>query len=146
MASEKKTKWIYWAVTVLLILAMMPSGLALLAGVPANVEAITRLSYPAYFCKILGTAKLLGGVAILYGRFRTLKEWAYAGYTFNLLAAAASHVFFGDSFAKTLLPVIILVFVLGSYLLWKRALGVKESSTSQVSAPYIARRLSTGKA
>jgi len=39
---------------------------------------MTHLGYPIYFMKILGTAKLVGVAAILYGRFSRLKEWAYA--------------------------------------------------------------------
>ena len=101
------------------------SSLMLLAGVASNVEGITHLGYPAYICKILGTAKLLGGIAILYGRFQTLKEWAYAGYTFNLLGATASHAFSGDSLGKIITPVIILGLVLASHRQWKNALGVR---------------------
>jgi len=82
-------------------------------------KGITHPGYPAYLLKILGTAKFLGGIAILQGRFRTLKEWAYAGYTFNLLGASASHALYGDSLVKVLVPIIILAFVLASYRQWK---------------------------
>jgi hypothetical protein len=121
MTSEKKAKWKYWALTAPFVVTMLMASLALLAGVAANVEGITRLGYPAYVCKILGVTKLLGGIAILQDRFRTLKEWAYAGYTFNLLGASASHAFFGDSIGKIITPAIILAVVLASYLLWKKA-------------------------
>jgi len=33
--------------------------------------------------KLLGVTKLLGAAAILFSPFRILKEWAYAGYTFD---------------------------------------------------------------
>jgi uncharacterized membrane protein YphA (DoxX/SURF4 family) len=102
VTSEKKAKWIYWTVTAPFVVSMLIAGVTFLAGVAANVEGVTHLGYPVYVCKILGVAKLLGGTAILYGRFRTLKEWAYAGYTFNLLGASASHAFSGDSFGKIL--------------------------------------------
>jgi len=126
MTEERRTKWIYWALTAPFVVTMMLAGLTYLAGASFNLEGITHLGYPVYICKILGTAKLLGGVAILYGRFRTLKEWAYAGYTFNLLGASASHMFSGDSFGKIITPVIILGFVLSSYRLWKIALDARE--------------------
>jgi uncharacterized membrane protein YphA (DoxX/SURF4 family) len=100
-------------------MTMTRAGVMLLAGVRTNVQGITHLGYPAYICTILGTAKVLGGAAILYGRFRRLKEWAYAGYTFNLLGASASHAFSGDGIAKIIVPVIILGAVLASYRLWK---------------------------
>src|SRR5215467_888326 len=88
---ESKAKWIYWIVTAAPVVTMMMAGLTYLAGASFNAEGIMRLGYPIYLLKILGAAKLLGGIAILYGRSRTLKEWAYAGYTFNLLGASASH-------------------------------------------------------
>jgi hypothetical protein len=40
-----------------------------------TVAAIMRLGYPAYFVAILGFRKVLGGIALLGPRFRTLKEW-----------------------------------------------------------------------
>ena len=84
MTSEKKAKWIktarriYWTVTLLFVVTMMSAGLTYLAGASFNVEGVTHLGYPAYLLKILGIAKFLGAIAILQGRFRTLKEWAYA--------------------------------------------------------------------
>jgi uncharacterized membrane protein YphA (DoxX/SURF4 family) len=132
MTSKKKAKWIktarwiYWTVTLLFVVTMMSAGLTYLAGAPFNVEGITHLGYPAYLLKILGTAKFLGGIAILQGRFRTLKEWAYAGYTFNLLGASASHALYGDPFVKVLVPIIILGFVLASYRQLEDWLGVSK--------------------
>lgn len=125
MTSEKKIKWLYWALTAPCLLLMLTGGLRLLAGAALNVEGITHLGYPEYLCKILGTAKLLGVIAILVGRLGTLKEWAYAGFTFNLLGATASHAFSGDSLGKIITPVIILGLVLASYRLWKNAPDVR---------------------
>lgn len=119
MTSERKAKWKYWALTAPFVVTMLMASLTLLAGVAPNVEGITRLGYPVYICKILGITKLLGGIGILQDRFRALKEWAYAGYTFNLLGASASHAFSGDSFGKIATPVIILGIVLASYWQWK---------------------------
>jgi uncharacterized membrane protein YphA (DoxX/SURF4 family) len=112
-------KWVYWTMTLLLVSTMMLAGLTYLAGASFNVEGITHLGYPVYLLKILGVAKLLGGIAILQGRLRTLKEWGYAGYTFNLLGASASHAFYGDPVLKIIVPLIILAFALVSYRQWK---------------------------
>src|SRR5882724_7948665 len=88
MTSEKRAKQIYRAVTARFVVTMMFAGVMLLAGVASNVEGITHLGYPIYICKILGVAKELAGIAILYGRIRILKEWAYVGYPFNLRGAS----------------------------------------------------------
>lgn len=87
---------------------------------PEVVVGIKALGYPVYFLKILGTAKLLGVLAIVYGRFRTLKEWAYAGFVFDLIGASASHYFSGDPISKIIIPIIVLVFVFFSYFIWKK--------------------------
>lgn len=115
----KTARWIYWTLTLLFVVTMMVAGVAYLAGASFNVEGITHLGYPVYLLKILGTAKLLGGIAILQGRLQTLKEWAYAGYTFNLLGASASHALFGDPLVKVIVPIMILALVLISYRQWK---------------------------
>ena len=116
----KTAKWIYWTVTLLFVVTMMISGVTFLAGASFNVEGIVmHLGYPFYILKILGVAKLLAGIAILQNRFRTIKEWAYAGYTFNLLGASASGALNGDPFVKIIVPIIILAFVLVSYRQWK---------------------------
>ena len=115
----KTAKWIYWILTSFFTVTMIMAGVAYLAEFQANVDGITKLGYPLYILKILGVAKILGGIGILQNRFRTIKEWAYAGYTFNLIGAAASHLFSDDGFGNFITPIIILFMVLISYRQWK---------------------------
>ena len=61
---------------------------------------------------IIGAAKLLGVVALLVPGWPLLKEWAYAGFAFDLIGATASHIFVGDTLGETLPPVAM--FVLGA--------------------------------
>ncbi len=119
----RKTKLIYWMLTAPFVVTMLIASVMLLARVGPNVEGITNLGYPVYVCTILGAAKLLAGIGIVQNRFHALKEWAYAGYAFNLLGATASHAFSGDSFGKIITPLIILVLVLASYRQWKNTPG-----------------------
>jgi hypothetical protein len=123
---EKKAKWmktakvIYWTVTLLFVSAIGSGGVMMLIGNPANVKGITDLGYPAYLCTILGVAKILGSIAILFGgRFPTLKEWAYAGISFDLLGASASYAFTGGPVAHMVAPLVIWVLVLISHRQWK---------------------------
>jgi len=115
----KTAKWVYWVITLLLVSTMMMAGVAYLAGASFSKEGIIHLGYPVYVLKILGVAKLLGGIGILQNKFRAAKELAYAGYAFNLAGASASHALYGDPFLKVLVPLIILAFVLISYRQWK---------------------------
>ena len=50
------------------------------------------LGYPDYFAYSLVIAKILGVIAIALPKIpQKLKEWAYAGLTFNLIFAFISH-------------------------------------------------------
>jgi len=84
------------------------------------MATITGLGYPLYFMKLLGAAKLLGIVAIVTGLSPTLKEWAYAGFTFEVCGAIASHVSVADPTWKALVPLAFLAVQLTSYWIWRR--------------------------
>lgn len=120
MANNRTLKVIYWVVTLPFVALMLFSAYIYFTMAPQAVEGIRALGYPIYMLKILGTAKLLGSLAILFGFFKTLKEWAYAGFVINLLGAAASHFFVNDPQMKIFAPLFVLVLVIISYLLWKK--------------------------
>ena len=115
MTPTKTQRIAYWVFTLLFLIPMAGSGIPeLFVGGPAATAAtMIHLGYPLYLMRILGFAKLLGAVAILARKPRRLMEWAYAGYTIDLLGATASHLFAGDG-ALALVPVVILPFVLAS--------------------------------
>jgi hypothetical protein len=66
---------------------------------------------------ILGLWKVLGAVAVLVPGFPRLKEWAYAGFFFDLTGAAASRAFAGDGAADILAPLGFLALVAASWAL-----------------------------
>jgi len=117
----KKEVVSYWVLTALFLLPMAGSGIPeLLIGGPASTAAaLVHLGYPLYLMRILGLAKILGAVAIVSNRSRTLAEWAYAGYTFDLVGAFASHLIVGDG-PVAAAPAVMLVLVLASYRLHAR--------------------------
>lgn len=114
---ESKTAAAYWTVTLLVALPLGALGIAYLIGAEGVRQGMAHLGYPAYFLIILGTAKILGAAALLQDRLATLKEWAYAGFTFNLLGAAASHVFARDPASMAAGPLVLLVLLAASYIL-----------------------------
>lgn len=119
--TPQRQRLLYWILTAFFLLPMAGSGIPELLGfVPAATAAsIAHLGYPLYLPRILGLAKVLGAAAIISNRSRTLKEWAYAGYTFNLIGAAASHLIVGDG-PFALVPLALLGLVLASYRLGSR--------------------------
>ena len=107
----------YWVLTVLLALGLVPGGILDLVGVPAWIQILTHLGYPAYVAYILGAGKVLAIAAILHPGTRILREWAYAGISFNLIGAFVSHIASHDPATTALAPVVVLAFAAGSYLL-----------------------------
>jgi hypothetical protein len=80
------------------------------------------LGYPLYVMKILGLAKILGAIMLLANRPARLVEWGYAGFTFLLLGATASHLLAGDA-AHAATPVCIFVLLMVSYVLHREVRG-----------------------
>jgi uncharacterized membrane protein YphA (DoxX/SURF4 family) len=107
----------YWTMTILIALAMVSGGIAYVSRVDTVVEGVTALGYPTYFITMLGIGKISAGLTVLAPRLPRLKEWAYAGITFNLLAAAISHAVMGDPPVKAIVPLIIMSIGLASWAL-----------------------------
>ena len=115
-----KTKILYWVFTILFCLANFLSGIAELFPNQQGLDMLKLLGYPAYFLTILGIAKILGSIAIIQTKFRTIKEWAYAGFAIDYLAAAASFYFTNGDLLGILMPFVFLAFMFVSYFLWKK--------------------------
>jgi hypothetical protein len=109
-------------------LVMTGSALLFLSGGPKVVQSLGALGYPDYLAKILGLAKLLGVAALWLPVPKTVKEWAYAGFVFNLVGAIVSHLASAGPRSHALQPTLVLVLLLASYLLWHR-------STSEGTSP-----------
>jgi DoxX-like protein len=76
---------------------MFVSGVLYLIGPPPLMAALRVLGYPEYFLHLLGAAKLLGAAALFAPPRSRLREWAYAGFTFDLSFAVASHLAAGHA-------------------------------------------------
>jgi hypothetical protein len=107
----------YWLLTGLFCLVFAFGGFMHLTRADQMAEGMKVLGYPAYVMTILGVAKLLGVVALLAPGRPLLKEWAYAGFTFDLGGATVSHVFVGDPLSEILPPIVLLGVGAASYLL-----------------------------
>ena len=105
----KKNKIIFWTATIILILweGLMPLSTVFFA--PEYVNAGTKpLGYPDYFAYALIFCKVLGVIAISLPNIPAkLKEWAYAGLTFNLIFAVISHVCVDQNIGFILMPIVV---------------------------------------
>ena len=93
----KKINILFWIFNGLLAALMLFSAISSLTNPAAAKEIVTKhLGYPEYFGTLLSVAKILGVIAILTPGFARLKEWAYAGFAFDLIWATYSSICVGD--------------------------------------------------
>ena len=107
----------FWVTTIFGPTSFIIGGVIGLIGSPEAVAELRHLGYPAYFGVLLGAWKLAGAIAITVPGLPRLKEWAYAGFFFDLTAAAISHVARGDAAIDVIAPLGFLALVIASYLL-----------------------------
>lgn len=87
----KRIKIFYWIFTILFSIMMFGSAIPDVLSLPDAVKGMHGvLGYPVYFVPFVGVAKMLGVIAILIPGFPRIKEWAYAGLSFDLIAATYS--------------------------------------------------------
>jgi uncharacterized membrane protein YphA (DoxX/SURF4 family) len=112
----------YWVTTGLVASSMLSGGVTHVLHVPASVEAFVHLGYPLHFVTLLGIWKILGALALLAPKLPRLKEWAYAGITFDLTGAAFAWAAVGgsDTLSNTghiIVPLVGLALALTSWAL-----------------------------
>lgn len=113
---------LYWVFTILFAALMIFSSYgSILVNEDAKNLIHHYLGYPEYVIPFTGWAKLIGSIIILIPGLKTVKEWAYAGLFFDLLAAVYSSI----AVAKTVDPMMsfmLVWFVPGilSYIFWKK--------------------------
>ncbi len=117
---------LYWAITILLCFLLGFSAYNDLMTSPEFVTTVQRLGYPVYLLKFLGVAKFAAIIVILSPIKNRLKDWAYAGVTFDLFGAAFSHYSISDSTSAIVLPIIGFVVAMFSYILYILKFDSKE--------------------
>jgi hypothetical protein len=105
----------YWGMTSLVAIVPLLAAFAYLTAAPQAVENFRHVGYPQQLRVLLGIAKLAGALVLLLPRLPTLKEWAYAGFTFMWIAASVAHYLAGDG-ALFLLPLALIGSLAVSYV------------------------------
>src|SRR6186997_2562948 len=109
----------FWIVTVVFCLQMAFTAYAELR-LPQVAAAFTHLGFPAYFRVELSWAKVVGVVLLLAPVPARLKEWAYAGFAFDLVSAIIAHLSVGDGPEAWGWAAGTAVLWVLSYVLWRR--------------------------
>ena len=116
----KKTKILYWTFTGLFAIMMLLSSIPDILVTSEAVAFITNLGYPRYFIPFIGFAKLLGVLAILIPGLMRIKEWAYAGFAFDLIGAVYSQLAIGGSITQVSFMLIPITFGVLSYIFYHK--------------------------
>jgi len=131
----RTTARLYWTLTILFCLVMLADGVAGLLMEKNGQEGMRQLGYPMYIMTITGAAKILGALALLQNKYRTLKEWAFAGFVIDFIGAAASVAFAGLGLVGTIPALVMLLIVFGIYFLWKQYLATRPAASDAGEAP-----------
>jgi uncharacterized membrane protein YphA (DoxX/SURF4 family) len=110
--STKRNTIVFWISTLLFCAFMLTSTIPNILSSEEWVDVFKQLGYPAYLLPFLGVAKLLGVIALLVPGFPRIKEWAYAGFAFDLIGAIYSGLAAGGfhpMMLTMLIPVVLLV-------------------------------------
>ncbi len=122
---KNKNLIIYRIVTGLFSAFMLLSASFYLFQNEVAVEAYTKLGFPTYIIYPLAILKILGVVAIWSRKSELLKEWAYAGFFFNLSLGVSAHINVGDGdFAGALMGLVLL---LVSYVYHRKLYGAAKA-------------------
>ena len=119
--STKTTKIVYWVLLVIFCLFHIMDGIGGIMRAPDGVKALANLSLPAYLMPFLGTLKILGVIALLQNKFKAIKEWAFAGFSFSLIGATVANACAITPDVKfVIMPLAILVILLIVYYCWHK--------------------------
>ena len=125
----KTTNILYWVFTGLFAAFMLMSAIPDIISDPVALKGMhDGLGYPLYFIPFIGVAKALGVVAILVPGYPRIKEWAYAGFAFDLLGATYSIISIGTP--DWLFMFIPLAVFVASYSFYHKRKNLKEKYTS----------------
>lgn len=116
----KKEKVLFWTATIIIALfeGVMP---ALTSQTELAKEGIRHLGYPTYFGNALVVFKVVGVLILLIPQVpKRLKEWAYAGFTFDFIFAIISHGAVDGINGQTFFPLVVLAILVVSYIYYHK--------------------------
>jgi uncharacterized membrane protein YphA (DoxX/SURF4 family) len=115
----KSLKITYWISTCLFSGIFLMTGTLYLLHAQVMVTKFHEIGFPLYILNLLGILKLAGAATLLVPGFPRLKEWAYAGFVFDLIGAAWCH-FAVQGFLEGVKLLIPITVVSISYLTYHR--------------------------
>ena len=116
---------IYWVSTGLVLAMMLFSAATSFMDNPDGAKMLAAIGYRPYVLHLLAVAKVLGVIAILTPGFPRLKEWAYAGFMFDLIGASYSFYASGFAVKDWIFMPILIALLTCSYIFYHKRLKLK---------------------
>ncbi|RYD73825.1 MAG: DoxX family protein [Sphingobacteriales bacterium] len=133
----KKTKILYWVFTGLMAAAMIFSSVGMVVIQPESVALFKQIGFPEYMLPFIGWAKILGVLAILIPNNWRVKEWAYAGLTFDVLGAIYAFISIGLPASDWAAMFVFLFLIAASYYFHLRLQKQKQAENLNVNQSVI---------
>ena len=121
----KTTNILYWGFTLPFVALMLLSAIDGLKLDPKFGAYTEDLGYPLYLFSYLAVAKLSGVIAILIPGYPRVKEWAYAGFSFDLSGALYSLIAVGRPIVIWAPILVIYSLLSGSYIFYHKKLKLQ---------------------
>jgi uncharacterized membrane protein YphA (DoxX/SURF4 family) len=134
LSTMKKTNIIFWITTGIIFLmeGLMP---ALTSQTELAKEGIRHLGYPPYFGVLLTVFKVVGALVLIIPKFPPrVKEWAYAGFTFDFIFASVSTAATDGIGGAAFFPLIFLVILFISYRAYHKKLDAGSTNQEKSNA------------
>ncbi len=112
----KNQKIIFWVSTALIFImeGVLP---AFTSQTELAKEGMRHLGYPLYFGNALVVFKILGALVLIIPQVpKRVKEWAYAGFSFDFIFATISLIAIDGMNFQSFSPLIFLGILVASYI------------------------------
>lgn len=114
---HSKISYLYWILKILLAFFFALSGYLEITKNPVTYIKTLQMGYPPYFITTLGILKICGAITLVMPNFKRLKEWVFAGFTFDVLFAFISGVVI-NSKTDCIKSSVALFFIMITYILF----------------------------
>ncbi len=118
----KKINILYWTFTVIFAALILTTAIPEIQKSADWGKIMVDLGYPKYLNPFLGVAKILGLIALFVPGFPRIKEWAYAGFTFDLIGATYSCIVVGPLNVQMLFMLVWFIPLVVSYIYYHKRL------------------------
>jgi hypothetical protein len=116
-----KNKKLFTSLKVTFSLFMLFSAMGELTLNETVVHSMEIIQMPVYLLYLLGVLKISGVIALWYSPYKWIKEWAFAGFTFDFIGAIIGFIATGNLVMPDIIMAPVgLMLCLATFYLWKK--------------------------